>query len=503
MEPGEVLLKALVWLAVLHALLVLLSGITQPITDWFGFRQTQTALSAFWIAKGGPWLAYETPVLGSPWSIPFEFPLYQLLVAGVTKVGLPIEVAGRLVSFGFFLGCVPAFRKIAQISRLPSHSSSIVSVLFLTSPVYLFWSRTLMIESCALFFSVWGIYYILCLIHQRCLVNLFLAAGFGSVAALVKVTTFATFLAVGGLMFLPALATAVKQRDGRSAASLIGFGFVLAATVVAVASYWISFTDALKSKNIIGALLTSDALRAWNWGTLQQRFGSGLWRDVILLRSIPETLGLAFPLTIPLLGLAVVSRRYGPAWIVLVVGYLAAFLLFTNLHTVHNYYQYSNAIFLVAAVGMSLAVLVKVWGVAAGAAFLGLVAVLQVGGYYKDFYKVAHFDPSVDGRLIISEAIRNNVPEGEGVLLIGQSWDSTIPFYAERRSLSVPGFLPRQQISRILKAPDKFFRRTRLGAVLYCYEALGEYGQNKDLFIAFAASKKVRVELPGCNILEP
>ena len=47
-------------------------GWDQPIIDQHGFRQTQTALAAYWLLHGGDWLAYETPVLGSPWSIPME-----------------------------------------------------------------------------------------------------------------------------------------------------------------------------------------------------------------------------------------------------------------------------------------------------------------------------------------------------------------------------------------------------------------------------------------------
>jgi len=42
------------------------------------YRQAQTALSAYFInAEDNFSLAYPTPVLGKPWSIPLEFPLYQ------------------------------------------------------------------------------------------------------------------------------------------------------------------------------------------------------------------------------------------------------------------------------------------------------------------------------------------------------------------------------------------------------------------------------------------
>jgi hypothetical protein len=86
-----------------HALFVLWIGISKPILDLYYFRQTQTALTAYWLWRGGPWLAYETPVLGFPWSVPIEFPLYQGLVASLRAIGIPIEIGGRLISFRFYL----------------------------------------------------------------------------------------------------------------------------------------------------------------------------------------------------------------------------------------------------------------------------------------------------------------------------------------------------------------------------------------------------------------
>src|SRR6478736_7286240 len=51
------------------------------------FRQAQTAHSVFWIkAEHNFSPAYPTPVLGKPWSVPMEFPLYQWTVVAVSDV---------------------------------------------------------------------------------------------------------------------------------------------------------------------------------------------------------------------------------------------------------------------------------------------------------------------------------------------------------------------------------------------------------------------------------
>jgi hypothetical protein len=59
--------------AFLFALSILCLGLFQPLLDPFSFRQTQTALTTYWLVRGGPIFAYETPMGGYPWSIPFEF----------------------------------------------------------------------------------------------------------------------------------------------------------------------------------------------------------------------------------------------------------------------------------------------------------------------------------------------------------------------------------------------------------------------------------------------
>ena len=74
-----------------HAAFFALYYIHQPLIESHAFRQTQTALTSYWMLEEGWKIAYQTPVVGFPWAIPFEFPLYQSLVAGVvalTEVGV-------------------------------------------------------------------------------------------------------------------------------------------------------------------------------------------------------------------------------------------------------------------------------------------------------------------------------------------------------------------------------------------------------------------------------
>jgi hypothetical protein len=113
----------------------------QPLIGMHSFRQTQTAITSYSILHGGPWLAYETPVLGPPWSTPFEFPLYQLLAAGLVRSsGIALDSAGRLLSYIFLLLTIIPARSLARAYRLKPDVVWIFAILLLASPLYLFWA---------------------------------------------------------------------------------------------------------------------------------------------------------------------------------------------------------------------------------------------------------------------------------------------------------------------------------------------------------------------------
>ena len=87
------------------------------------FRQAQTALTAYHVKQTHDFsLDYATPVLGKPWAIPFEFPLYQWSVVVVSdRSGLGLIKAGRIVSLACFYLMVPAlFLGLGNFGALPA-----------------------------------------------------------------------------------------------------------------------------------------------------------------------------------------------------------------------------------------------------------------------------------------------------------------------------------------------------------------------------------------------
>lgn len=129
-------------------------GWDHTINDRHSFRQSQTATTAYYMVNNPFKLAYETPILGKPWSIPMEFPIYQWIVARIVGIlGMPLDQAGRLVSLLFFLSTTIPLFCLLRTAGVSSGYSWLPLTLFVVSPFYIFWSRTFMIESSALFFN--------------------------------------------------------------------------------------------------------------------------------------------------------------------------------------------------------------------------------------------------------------------------------------------------------------------------------------------------------------
>ena len=79
------------------------------ILDHHGYRQTQTALSTFWIPNSENWLNFITPVFGEPWSVPLEYPIYQILVSFTANyLQLTLEESARIITLlSFYLAVLP------------------------------------------------------------------------------------------------------------------------------------------------------------------------------------------------------------------------------------------------------------------------------------------------------------------------------------------------------------------------------------------------------------
>jgi hypothetical protein len=485
-----------------HAAYYLWLGLSSPALDHYNFRQTQTALSAYWLWHDGFRFVYETPVVGAPWAIPFEFPLYQWMVAFLRVLGVPIDVGGRLVSFGFYVATLYPLWILNKALGLRPLTWVVVAALFLASPFYIFWARSVMIESTALFFSVLMLALVAKYFNDGGWWTLVLALVAGTLAVLTKSTTFPAYAFLAGLLIL---AHAFKdygqggwsQLDIRKLVAVAG---VLVAAL-AIGFVWVWFTDQVKAQNPIGLRLTSSAISRHNFGTWDQRFGTKLWFDVVLNRALPQIFGygLVVAALAVLAGLA--SRRYRLLVLAALAGFLVPFLVFSHLHIAHTYYQSANALLALMAVGLGIVAIVEMgWPLVAGL-MVGLILVGQLVYFRSEFAPVIKANRSKNPIFTISRAARDYVPENASLLVLGQDWSSSIAYYSERKSLTIPNWLQRDLTDEILTDPEKFLGGQKLGGIVYCtYKDKGGKGER---YQAAVAGRELIAEAGLCRLFAP
>lgn len=465
-----------------------------PILERHGFRQTQTALTAQMFLEDGFRLAYETPVLGEPWSIPFEFPIYQGLVALLAWVtGAGLTVVGRLVSLAFTLAC--CFPIHATLLRLgiSRHASFLALALFLTSPIYLFWAGTFLVESMALFFGLCFLYFAVRVSEGSSSPRVLAACAlFLALALLQKVTTALPMLAVGGGLVL-----ARNWRAHRPAAFWAAAG-ACAAVPLAIAWGWVAWTDALKAQHPLARQLTSQALALWNYGLPEQRLSGELWYFTVSRRVLWPSSGML----LGLVAVAVAWRHADDRLARVLLGLLALFLLpllvFTNLHVVHDYYQVANAVFWSLIVGLSAALVMErarparyPWPVALAAAIL-LLNVVEFMEQY-DVYKFRRIG-SDHRTLAVTQFVREQTPADLPVIWLAQDWSSEFAFYSGRRSLTLPRWYDLD--AGMLHGRSSL--STTPSAVVHCPTGWTEQKKYRQLIEQETGMKPVQVS--GCEV---
>lgn len=498
----KLLLQLFFVLVLAIAIWMTAANLANPLTGSYSFRPTQTALSAYWIAKGGPWLNYETPVLGAPWSIPFEFPLYQLLVAGISHFGVPLDAAGRLVSFAFFLGCLWPIRMLVLNVDLSELAFWRVAILFVSSPLYVFWGGSFMMESCALFFSLLWLAFLAEFIRYRRANALVTSVLSGCLAALVKITTFLCVGLVGGLATL--VVVWLAWRRGEPARQLVEtvVGCALIGFVpLILALGWTFYADQVKAMNEFGASLTSTQLTTWNFGSLSQRLNGGLWYNALVHRTFPHTLGYLWPMSIALLCVGLVRKPF--LGLAAAVGFLSLFLLFTNLVFVHDYYPYATAVFLVIGVAIGLDGLKNAKLRLAGLFLMGILAANQVAYFKHKYFSINDFYRSnASPELGAAQIVKTHTAPGSSILVFGEDWSSILQYLSERKGLAVPNWAPQDLFNRLLSTPQAFLGDSPLGAIVICRDINPDLVRKAQIE-KFASGRLTLGTSGACRVISP
>lgn len=451
--------KAAFWISLAISFGFLLRWIGLPLLDAHGFRQTQTAINAYYLLKDFDIFHYQTPVLGYPWSLPFEFPIYQALVVLLCKfTHINLEISGRIVSWsGYILTLYPIY-KICRKFEQDKNLFYIISSLYLLSPTYLFWGRTFMIETTTVFFAAMFLWYFIKLVDEKKPLDFVLCLIFSLLCALSKVTTYPAFVMAGGIY----LCYKIFKEKKVDYFLILKLAFIGIITLIPV-SLWIHHTDVLKMQNLLGATLTSKSLSAWNYGTLSQRLSLEFYRVLVFERIIPCVFGNIFAFILALAAFILAPRNYKKIVAVFILVFLAPIAVFSNLYYIHTYYLCANAIFLIAAIGISIFAMTKTNKTKLAVPLFVIILVIMFMSV--DFRSIKNSRDHVYYQL--AKIVKNNTPENSALVVMGIDWSSEIHYYSQRKGLGVPFNIKDEISDKLINDSTGFFDGIPLSAIIY------------------------------------
>jgi hypothetical protein len=498
------------FIAAVALIVAAVHGWNHNLLDMHGFRQTQTAISIEYMLRGGPLLAYETPVFGPPWSWPMEFPLYQWCVAGVAwALHAPVPQTARAVGLFFFgLGLLAIYLGLDMLG-LRRSVRLIFLILLLTSPMYLFWSRTCMIESCAVCLGLWFLFFTARLSQEYNWHWLFLASLAGTLTAAVKVTSFPAFAFLAVVILLAPLASRASWRvtellpklDKRHMVVII----VLCVVPILATKVWLAYGDGIKAQNAITANIMSSAPEqfAWNFGTMHQRLSGEYVRMV--RRTVGDVTGKA---TTPLLFLPLLPflRRWRLATASCVVAFTIPGAIFTNLHIIHNYYPYANGLFLLGAFGFVIADLLQQDGSSqvAGAVLLVLCTLTGLIGYHQGFYRWQTEGGDIS-LITTATAIGESIAPDKIVVLRGAYYSPILIYYSGHRGILLEE-TRKDGWPNTKQAWLDLLQKTgpgNLGALGFCFEAKDDRAQIEELTNRYGFQTSPQYSDQNCSVFYP
>ncbi len=413
-------------------------GWRNNILEGHEFRQAQTAMTVEYLLRDGWSLAYPLPLFGPPWSAPMEFPVFQTVAAGFARVsGLPVDPACRLTSLAFFYLALPALFMLLRDLPQPPHRRWLWLAAILVSPLYLFYSRAVMIESTALCLGAWFLLAYVRAVDRGHRGWLAAALLLGTGAGLAKVTTYAVFLVVAAAYTLWRMAAAGPTTATRWAAAraLLVRGLVATVPSVLVGTAWVRYSDAVKASNPLAAFLVSGELHEFTFGTLAQRLSPAYWWRIMGIAGesvLPPVLVAAAAASAVFAG-----RSAGRVALLLAVGFVAGPLLFANLYFVHDYYFYATGLFLLGLLALGWSRLLDQRAIPAALTWLVIAACLgwEVRAFTHSYNLIqapARPPPPELARVLAATTAPDDV-----ILIYGLEWNPVVPYFADRRVIMV------------------------------------------------------------------
>jgi hypothetical protein len=210
-------------------------------------------------------------------------------------------------------------------------------------------------------------------------------------------------------------------------------------------------------------------LSPFNLGTAAQRVSPELWQGVLwdrmFVKNASGILGAALLLAPFVFATSVKVRSIT---VVATALSLLPLLVFTNLHLVHDYYQTANMLYLFFAISVA--------ATSAGGPEVGLRPALVATALIvasnlihlrsEDQLKIGKRFDKTSRDVAIGAVLKRELAEEGQFVAFGNDWSSTFGYLSERKSFTVPVWLP--ALHEVAARPQDFVEKDRLGAVVAC-----------------------------------
>ena len=409
------------------AIVIRLPTLDLPLIERHEFRQSQTAYTArIYHRDGIDLLRPEVPVLGPPWVLPFEFPLFQAGAALVMEIGVDETVALRGFSLVWFIVSAILLYVLLR-PRIGPVGAIAALVVFLFSPFLVVWSRTATIESLATAATLGFAVVALRWRADRARRWWFLAVVLGSIAMLVKITT--------AVFWVVPFAVLGFGRDAESRGAWRSVpAWTLVGIPVVIGLAWTRYADAVKAATEATASLTSTAVAPFTFGSVADRLDATVW-----IAALTPSVVLTTMFLLPVM--AIFAYRFASrdgrirfvTWIT--VAWVAPIVVLLTLYERHDYYSVAVAPAAAGVVGAGVAGLVGSRRRGPRFALLAAVLVFVVGvvvhaGYASPIYGQP---PIWRGLLRLSDQIARETRPDQLVAIIGRDWNPALLYHADRR----------------------------------------------------------------------
>ena len=292
-------------------------------------------------------------------------------------------------------------------------------------------------------------------------------------AVLVKPTTWSAFCVPWAILFIRDAWKA--WRGKRWPTGLLEQALLIGVPLLVIAFGWIGIAYGIKALNPNANFLLSSSLHEFNYGTWEQRFSLQSWRTMI--EHCRTNIG---PIWMIVLGLGVMvalrpSRLTG---LVGVIAFLVPPLIFFNLYLLHDYYFYANSVFLILAIGATLATLWDrssswSWPKITALIILGAVTWGQANSHRATLLPQQLGTSNGDSaEVLMARAL--TAPD-EVVVMHSAGWSSGVAYYSGRRFLTIPDF-------------QLYFQREKV------YEAVSQLADEKVTLLLLSADVLNRPE---------